>query len=94
MDGHNGNSQPPERDMTMATAIGIVLLVINIDITMDFVTDMVIVIVLVIVKSINRRNFKYETIKVKVTNFAVFLIIDGGEQEKTEFLISQMKQRR
>lgn len=75
--------------------IGLVLLVIDIDITTDFVTDMVIVIVLVIVSLIiNRRNIKYETIKVKITNFAVFLIIDGGEQEKTEFLISQMKQRR
>ena len=80
--------------MRMDMVIVLVLLVIDIDITTDFVTYMVIVIVLVIVKSINRRNFKYETIKVKVTNFAVFLIIDGGEQEKTEFLISQMKQRR
>ena len=72
----------------------LVLLVIDIDITTDFVTYMVILIVLVIVTRINRRNIKYETIKVKITNFAVFLIIDGGEQEKTEFLISQMKQRR
>ena len=80
--------------MRMDMVNDLVLLVIDIDITTDFVTYMVIVIVLVIVRSINRRNIKYDAIKVKITNSAVFLIIDGGEQEKTEFLISQMKQRR
>ena len=95
MVGHKGNTQPPEMVMKMDMVIGIVLLVIDIDIITDFVTDMVIVIVLVIVTLIiNRKNIKYEKIKVKITNFARFLITDGGEQEKTEFPINQMKQRR